>query len=578
MSLGDRPFHFGDFTLLPGERQLTQAGRDVPLRPKVFDTLLCLVRRSGHAVRTDELLDEVWTDTHVSEAVLTHCITEARQALGDDARRPCFIKTVPRLGYKFVGIVTPEPLVAPGPHPRPAMGASVAVLPFANLSADAANDYFCDGLSEEIINGLTRLPGVRVVAHSSSFAFKGRNIDARQIGRVLNVQAILEGSVRQSGDRLRISAQLIDTVRGYHLWCEQYDRRLQDVFEIQSEIARAIAEKIEAPLAAAVDGPIVKVPTRNMAAYLLYLQGRACWHRRFRGMLQRAIGCFEGAIHEDPAFALAYTGLADCFASLGIWGFMPPQEAFGRAAGLARTALEIDETLAEAHASEAMVLLFGEWAWDRAARHLERALSLNPGAALVHMLEGHRLSIVGRMDEAIAAMREAQSLDPLSPIVSANIGWTYHLAHDQEAAIAELLAVLEVEPDNPLAAFYLGFAYAATGRFDEALDSFSRTARATGGMPWLAESVGLVHGLAGNREAAMAALADAHVRRAAGYVPSSALALVHLGLGDDDAALEWLTRGLEERDALMPWLAYLPACDRLHPQPGFQHLLAHLHA
>jgi eukaryotic-like serine/threonine-protein kinase len=257
---------------------------------------------------------------------------------------------------------------------------------------------------------------------------------------------------------------------------------------------------------------------------------------------------------------------------------MPPREAFGRAAGLARTALELDDALAEAHASEAMALLFGEWAWDRAARHLERALALNPGAALVHMLEGHRLSIVGRMDEAVAAMRQAQSLDPLSPIVTANIGWTYHLAHDQQAAIAELLAVLELEPDNPLATFYLGFAYAATGRFDEALDSFSRTARATGGMPWLSESVGLVQGLAGNHGAATTALADAQVRRAAGYVPSSALALVHLGLGDDDAALEWLTRGVEERDALMPWLEYLPACDRLHADPRFQQLLAHVRA
>jgi adenylate cyclase len=318
MSSEDRPFHFGDFTLLPAEWQLTRAGREVPLRPKVFDTLLCLVRRGGHAVRTGTLLDEVWTDTHVSDAVLTHCITEARQALGDDARRPRFIKTVPRLGYKFVGLVTSGPLVSLSRDPRPEAGASVAVLPFANLSADPASEYFCDGLSEEIINGLTKVPGLRVVAHSSSFAFKGRNIDARQIGRLLNVQAILEGSVRQSGDRLRISAQLIDAARGYHLWCEQYDRRLQDVFAIQSEIAQAIADHIEAPLAAAVPGSIVRAPTRNMAAYLLYLQGRACWHRRFRGMLQRAIGCFEGAIHEDPAFALAYTGLADCFASLGI--------------------------------------------------------------------------------------------------------------------------------------------------------------------------------------------------------------------------------------------------------------------
>ena len=248
MTLGDtRTYRFGEFILETADRQLLRKGNAVVLRPKAFETLLLLVSRHGHLVPKDDLLNGVWADTNVSEAVLTHCITEVRQALDDDPHKPRYLKTIPRIGYKFIAQV--ETIAAPAGDPdaaaTPGPATAIAVLPFANMSGDPENEYFCDGLSEELINGLTKIGALRVVAHSSSFAFKGRDADVREIGRQLHVGSIVEGSVRKAGDRLRISAQLINAADGYHTWCEQYDRQLQDVFAIQDEISAAILGQLK---------------------------------------------------------------------------------------------------------------------------------------------------------------------------------------------------------------------------------------------------------------------------------------------------------------------------------------------
>jgi len=572
----DPCYRFGPYTLEPADHRLLRGQDEVALRPKTFETLLFLVQRHGHAVRKDELLDAVWAETHVSEAVLTHCIAEVRQALGDNMSSPRFVRTLPRVGYKFIAAVeTADPLRAAAPvlQAETAPVSTIAVLPFANLSADPGNEFFCDGLSEELINGLTRLRELRVVAHSSSFSFKGRNLDVREIGRRLGVKSILEGSVRKSGDRLRISVQLIDTAAGYHLWSEQYDRRLEDVFAVQDEIARAILDALKVELLHASRLPLVKPSTRSMDAYLLYLQGRSFWHQRFAGFLQKAMACFGQALEKDAGFALAYSGLADSYASLGAWAFQPAHEVFPQAAALARKGLELDPESAEAHASQAFVHMFYDWAWPAAEREMARALELNPGSALIHLWFGHLLSILGRFEPAIREVKYAQELDPLSPVVSANVGWTYYLARQQDHAIAELLQVLGLTPRNAMALLYLGFAYAAVGRYADAIQSFRGACEATPGMPWAAESIGWVHGLAGRRDEASQVLRDSLARMTTAYIPWSAIACIHLGLGEDDAVLERLTRGLEERDALMPWLMSMPAFDRLHTDPRFGRLM-----
>jgi TolB-like protein/Flp pilus assembly protein TadD len=583
-----RSFRFDDFTLCPADRQLLRGGTEIVLRPKAFDTLLCLVENRGHAVAKSKLLDTVWPDTTVSEAVLTHCIAEVRRALSDPVRKPRFVKTMSRHGYKFVAPVavsdTPEDLLD-GPHPPGARGVTapvgppstaIVVLPFANLSGDPENEYFCDGLSEELINSLTRAGGLHVVAHSSSFSFKGRDVDAREIGRHLNVATILEGSVRKTGDRLRVSAQLIDAQRGYHVWCEQYDRRLEDVFAIQDEIARSILTSLKQQFLVAGQSPFIRPQTANMRAYELYLQGRAFWHRRFGGLLQRAMDCFGQAIALDPGFAPPYSGLADSLSTLGVWGFAPARDVFPKAATLADTAQQLDPALAEGHASRALVRMFWDWDWQGAERGLLRALELNPGCALIRLWHGHYLSIVGRMNEAVAEVKRAQALDPLSPVCSANVGFTLYLAHDLDRSADELRRVLAREPDNGTALFYLGYTLLAAGRHSEAADVLRKAQEVTHGMPWSAEGAALAQALAGDRDQALGALADARARAAAGYVPSSAFALIHLGLGDDQTVFDWLERGVAERDALLPWLKSMPCFDRLHRDQRFRSILARL--
>jgi tetratricopeptide (TPR) repeat protein len=398
----------------------------------------------------------------------------------------------------------------------------------------------------------------------------------REIGRQLGVGSILEGSVRRSGDMLRVSAQLIDAARGFHVWCEQYERPLQDIFVLQDEISRAVLSALKVELLAPAGTAAVRLPTRNMEAYLLYLQGRWFWHQRFAGQLKRAMECFEQAIQSDRAFALAHCGLADSFAVLGAWAFWPPGEAFPRAKALLREALLIDPSLADAHATMGLLHQFSDWDWAAAERELARAIELNPGSALTRLWAGHFLSIVGRFEEAVAEVTHAKTLDPLSPVVMANVGWTLYLARRHERALEELGQADAGFPGNPMIQLYLGFVKTALGRLPDALAHFQNAAASPGGMPWASESAGLVYGLMGDHASARRVLEASLARMGQAYVPSSAIAAIFLGTGDDDRFFEWLERCVNERDVLLPWLATMPAFDRVRPDPRFQKTLAQI--
>ena len=310
-----RSYRFEAFTLNPAERQLLKGGAEVILRPKAFDTLVCLVRDHGHAVSRDSLLDAVWPETNVSEAVLTHCIAEVRQALSDDVRRPRFVKTMSRHGYKFIAPVqvsgTLEGAQVSGPPAPPGTPAaappafSIVVLPFANMSPDPGNEFFCDGLSEELINGLTKVGGLQVVAHSSSFSLKGRDVDAREIGRQLNVGSILEGSVRQTGDRLRVSAQLIDAACGMHMWSEQYDCRLEDIFSVQDRISQAILSSLKVEFLGDARSPLIRPSTANMDAYVLGLAGAHILAQALRWLHSEGHGLLRRGHRQGPGFRAA---------------------------------------------------------------------------------------------------------------------------------------------------------------------------------------------------------------------------------------------------------------------------------
>jgi serine/threonine-protein kinase len=575
-------YRLGEFTLDAADRQLLRNGQEVPLRPKAFDTLLCLVERHGHLVTKDALLDLVWPGTSVSEAVLTHCIAEVRQALGDDPRAPRYLRTVSRRGYK---VVAPVDLVEAPSHRGPAVAPTrrtpaIAVLPFANLTADPDTEYLCDGISEELINGLTRLPDARVVAHTSSFAFKGREVDVRDIGARLDVTVVLEGSVRKSGDRLRISAQLIDARNGYHLWAEQYDLAPGDIFAIQEEIARAVLRELRIEWLDGLARPVVRPATGSDEAHALYLRGRYYWHRRYAGFMQRAMECFERAIAIDPAFALAHTGLADCFGSLGVWAFAPPAAVFPRAQALAERALAIDDGLAEAHASRAFVTIFYEWDWAGAERGLRRALALSPGHALTRLWLGHLLSIVGRMEEAVTEVTRAWDLDPLSPVVSANVGWTHLLARDVPCALEVLHRSVALDPLNAMAYFYLGTTHGAAGRYDEAAAMHRKARDIAPEFPGVREALGCALALGGHRDEALALRRESEAQGRATYVSGVSLSFLQAALGDIDAALDSLERAVEARDPMLVWLKYMPgdglAVGRLRPEPRFACLVERL--
>ncbi|HLG13403.1 MAG TPA: winged helix-turn-helix domain-containing protein [Blastocatellia bacterium] len=570
---GGQSYRFGDFTLEASEHRLRRKGEEVPLRPKAFETLLYLVERHGHLVEKDELLERLWAETAVTEGVLTHCITEVRQALQDEAHNPRYLKTIPRVGYKFIGKVEKIASAAQAPEPVKTGTHAIAVLPFVNLSAEPENEYLCDGLAEELINGLTKVRELRVVAHSSSFSFKGQSVDAREIGWKLNVGWVVEGSVRKVASRVRISAQLINAADGYHLWSEQYDRQMEDLFAIQDEISLAILERLKVKLLGREKASLVKRYTEDLEAYHLYLKGRYFWHRRYEGFMQKAQESFQQAIERDPLYAPAYTGLADTYNSLGVWGFMAPGDVFPRARAMAHKALEIDDTLGEAHASSAFVNLFYDWDWAAAERGFKRASELSPGYALSHLWYAHYLSLVGRFDEAIGEAKQAQFFDPLSPIINANVGWTYYLIREYGRAIEELRKTLHLDPHCGMAHLYMGYTYAQAGRYEEAIEALQRAIDTTERMSWTAESLGYVYGLAGKRERAEKILHESETLSKERYVPSSALALIYLGLGEHDKVFEWLDRAYDERDALLPWLSQMPEFDAVRSDPRFRDLL-----
>lgn len=574
-----RIYRFGDFTLDSAERQLRRNVQVIFLRPKAFETLLCLVERQGHLIRKNDLMDKVWPDTSVSEAVLSHCVAEIRQALEDDPGKPRFIATVPRLGYKFLA-KTEEIDSESKDEKHNALSAApesaIVVLPFKNISADPENEHFCDGLSEELINGLTKNANLRVVAHSSAFVFKGRDTDVREIGQKLNVGSVLEGSVRKIGDWLRISVQLIDARNGYHVWSEQYDRKMEDVFVIQDEIAQSVLEKLKISGTREAHAELARTPTTSMEAYGLYLKGRSFWHRRYKGFLQKAIECFEETIEKDPAYSLAYVGLADCYLSLGVWGMADPHVLLPKAKVMADRALQIDQELAEAHASRAVISLAYDWDWPAAERGLKRSLALNPGCAMTHLWYSHYLAILGLLKEAVEEARQAQRLDPLSPVISTMAGYTLFLAGDCESALLEIRKTLDLDPYFGTAYLHLGIILAYQGNYSDAMEAYRKCLEMTGGLlRQAAGGLGYASALAGDLRKAKAILREFDEKQA--YIPPLARAVIYIGMRDDGNTYEWLNKAYEGRDFTLAWMKVLPIFNRLRSQPQFQKLLARMH-
>ncbi len=453
---------------------------------------------------------------------------------------------------------------------------SLAVLPFDNLSGQRENEYFSDGMTEELINALGKVPGLRVAARASSFAFKGKPLDVRDVSRKLNVGSVLDGSVRRSGNRLRVTAELVDAGDGSRVWADSYDRELRDVFHVQDDLARAIVEALRVPLkvGAGPAAPLVRNATADPRAHDLYLQGRFLWNQRTAGSLKRAAHYFQMAVERDSSYAEAYAGLADTYALLPDYGSTAPREEYSKATRAAERALALDSTLAEAHASLGLVRTF-QYDWKDAQVEFERAIRFNANYAPAHQWYSGYLSTVGRQDEALAEMQRAHALDPLSLIISSTLGGQLAFSGKYDDAVRQLQSVLELDPDYFGAIGWLCPVYVMKKDFRAAIPMCERSVAlsdSTYGQGFLASA------LAGTGDSARATATMRELKALARreYVSPIQIAVGYQGLGNSDSAFKWLDSAYSARDPYLLEGIMGPLWDPIRPDPRFNRLLTRL--
>jgi serine/threonine protein kinase/Tfp pilus assembly protein PilF len=452
---------------------------------------------------------------------------------------------------------------------------SIAVLPFTDMSAEKDQDYFGEGIAEELINALAHIQELRVVARTSAFAIKGMNLDIREIGRMLNVKAVLEGSIRKAGNRLRITAQLINVEDGFHLWSERFDREMVDIFAIQDEISLAIVEHLKVSLRLGEKTALKKRSTDDPEAYNLYLKGLYFYARPSPDSLSKALNSFQAAIDKDPNFALAYAGMAGVFAGLGNLNLAPPAEMWPKAKAALQKALSLDNNLAEAHAGAAALAFFYEWDWDAAGRSFDRVLSLNPGDAMSHGQRGWFCLNRRRFDEAIREIKQALELDPLMPLYYVwSVGLHVAVGRPDEA-LQVFAKAMEIDPNSGLAYFHAGTAYARKGLLDEALDTFEKGKRLVVFPGWAEANLGLLYLKKGNREKAARILDEMIEGRNKINVSATNIAWLAGALGKLDLAFEFLDKAYEERDTLMAFIHIYTEwlCPAISADPRFKDVL-----
>jgi serine/threonine-protein kinase len=452
-----------------------------------------------------------------------------------------------------------------------ASAASIAVLPFRNISADSQNEYFSDGMTEEIINALSAIRALRVASRTSSFAFKGRDEDVREIGTKLGVRHVLEGSVRQAGRRLRVTTQLVDVSDGYHLWSEKFDREIEDVFDVQDEIARAIAGTLKVRLLPAEEERLTERGTGNIEAYNDFLKGRYHFNRREP---REAVAEFEKALAIDPAYAEAHTGLADAYCIYGFYGGIPTLEAFARARASAEKAKQLDPESAEAHVSLALVEHYYGWDFARLERELRRAIDLAPRSAAGYSWLALNIAFQNRYAEALELARRATELEPHSANAQANVAWCHFAARRLPEAADEFRRALSIDPNAPYPLWAHGLTSQILGRHEESIAYMEKAAEVTGRQQtyYLALLAG-AYAAAGRRSEALSMLEDLELRSRRQYIAPYHLAFVHLPLGRIDEAIDCLERGAEERNALGWWFRDCAVFDPLRSHPRYPKLL-----
>ncbi|MDD4858143.1 MAG: protein kinase, partial [Candidatus Krumholzibacteria bacterium] len=450
---------------------------------------------------------------------------------------------------------------------------SIAVLPFTDMSPAHDEEYFCEGIAEELINGLAQIAGLRVAARTSAFQFTDKGLDVRRVGKQLGVESVLEGSVRKAGTRLRITAQLIDVADGYHLWSEKYDRELEDIFAIQDEISLAIVEKLKGKLLREDRSKLERRFTENEEAYNLYLRGRYIYYRRYQAGMSKAIEFFQQAIEKDPLYALPYVGIADCYGQFAHWGWLDPRVAYPKAKEAVARALEIDDRLAEAHVSLGWIKEYHDWDFAAAEAEFKRALALNSNSIVAHYWYAILLAVLGRMAEAEDEARQALKLDPINLLTNWHLGVVLIFSRRYDESIEQFQKILEMDTGFSQAHLLLASSLGYCGRWDEAIAAFKKYIALVGEIPLGIGYLGWAVAGSGRREEALALLGRLNDMAKERFVPSRYRALIHMCLGERNQAFEYLNEAIEERDGWMIYAKTLPLYDSLRSDPRFALLL-----
>jgi TolB-like protein/DNA-binding winged helix-turn-helix (wHTH) protein/Tfp pilus assembly protein PilF len=570
--------------------------------------LMALLERPGQEVSREELRDRLWPPgVFVDfENGLNAAINRLREALGDSADNPRYVETRPRHGYRFVAPVEELPSEsALRPESTPSrrrravvaivlaavllMGTGVlawrlrvpggtvraiVVLPLANLSGNPAEDYFVDGITEELTTQLAKIGTLRVISRTSAAHYRGSDKPLPTIARELGVDAVLEGSVVRTGGRVRVTAQLIDAARDAHLWAETFERDASDVLRLQEDLARSIVAEIAVHLTPEEQRRFRRARHVDPAAHEAYLKGRYFWNKRTAEGFKAAVEAFQLSLARDPTFAPAFAGLADTYGLMASSSYdvLPASEAMPKAKAAAERALALDDSLAEAHASLAWVAFTYEWDFVRAEAGFRGALELNPGYATAHQWYTDYLCAMGRLEEATSEIGRARQLDPLSLIISNEAAWPLYYGRRYEEAVTRYRETLALDPEFPNAHLELGMVYASLGRYAEAIAEYERFAELSKDETLAAAYLGHAYGRMGQREQALRQLAMIENARARGYVPAVQAALVHLGLGDNERAFASLDGALAERSDFLLYLKVEPFLDPLRRDPRFARL------
>jgi TolB-like protein/DNA-binding winged helix-turn-helix (wHTH) protein/Tfp pilus assembly protein PilF len=616
-------YKFAHFELDLRSYELKRDGEPLRLEKIPMELLIFLVERHGELVTREQIIERLWgkevfLDT---EQGINTAIRKIRQVLLDEPEKPQFLETVVGKGYRFVSNVTAKGNESPPSHedlpPPPGSqttrnrirglwllgtasvllfaGAvlaaawyrigwatkprittsfhSIAVLPLENLSGDASQEYFADGITDALITQLAKLHGLRVISRTSIMQYKSLRKSLPDIARDLSVDAVVEGSVSRSGNRVRVTAQLVDARADRHLWAEEYDRDLREVLSLQSELAHDIAEQVRANISSEEQLLIAPAGTVEPAAYESYLRGRSFWNQRTPAGLKQSIIHLQHAIELNPRYAEAYSGLADAYTALGYTSYWAPKDSFPKARECADKALQIDSNLAEARASLAYVKLYYDWDWKGGEEELQRAIAVNPNYATAHHWYSVLLTARGRHDEASSEIGRAHELDPLSVPINTDIGFELYYARRYEEAISHLRSVLQTSPKFPLAHLWLGRAYEQKGMYPEAITEFEQAGTALKDWPVIIAAAGHAYGRWGHKSDASAALRRMNELTNEEYVTPYGIALIFAGLNDKEHAIHWLQNAYEDRSHWLVWLNLDPRFDNVRSDPRFQELL-----